>query len=228
MGWFSGFCSWVGDKVKKAANYVKEKAVQAKNWIKDKYNQFTGKDMADKAKRIYEASRKKYDEASSNYKKEVDKYSNSIKKHIESINANKVLIKGTLFVELVRLLELVKEVEISQTFTKEAMNYTAYKPSGLRSQSQIMKIDFDNEPIKNNLKAIFTLATYHLIHGNILMSLRNNVLMLPTFVCAAVLFFKEEWTHKVAVSRTVCITVILYMILRNLPYYPFTLLAPVF
>ena len=73
-----------------------------------------------------------------------------------------------------------------------------------------------------------TRATYHLIHGNILMSLRNNVLMLPTFVCAAVLFFKEEWTHKVAVSRTVCITVILYMILRNLPHYPFTLLAPVF
>ena len=158
MGWFSGFCSWVGDKVKKAANYVKEKAVQAKNWIKDKYNQFTGKDMADKAKRIYEASRKKYDEASSNYKKEVDKYSNSIKKHIESINANKVLIKGTLLVELVMLLELVKEVEIAQTFTKEAMNYTAYKPSGLRSRSQIIKIDFDNEPIKNNLKAIFTLG----------------------------------------------------------------------
>jgi len=158
MGWFSSFCSWVGDKVKKTVNYVKEKAVQAKNWIKDKYNKFTGKDMADKAKRIYEESRKKYDNASSNYKKEVDNYSNEIKKHVESINANKVLIKRTLFVELVKLLECIKEVEISQAFAKEAMNYTAYEPSGLRSQSQIMKIDFDNEPIKNNLKALFTLG----------------------------------------------------------------------
>ena len=50
-----GLCSWFCDKVKKAYNYVKEKAVQAKNWIKDKYNKFTGKDMADKAKEIYKS-----------------------------------------------------------------------------------------------------------------------------------------------------------------------------
>ena len=154
MGFWSGLWDIVTapvKMVKKAASYVKEKVTNV-------YNKFTGKDMADKAKEIYEASRKKYDEASSNYKKEVDKYSNEIKKHIESVNANKVLIKGTLFAELVKLLECIKEVEISQAFSKEAMNYAAYKPSALRSQSQIMKIDFDNEPIKNNLKALFTLG----------------------------------------------------------------------
>ena len=68
--------------VKKVASCVKDAVVTAKDWLKDKYNKFTGKDMADKAKQIYEASRKKYEDASSKYKKEVDKYSNNIKKHI--------------------------------------------------------------------------------------------------------------------------------------------------
>ena len=72
-----------------------------------------------------------------------------------------------------------------------------------------------------------TRATYEMLHGNILASLHNNLLLFPLLITAGMLILRPQWSLKRSVAYTIVIAVILFMILRNLPFYPFTLLAPI-
>ena len=72
-----------------------------------------------------------------------------------------------------------------------------------------------------------TRALYAMLHGNILASLHNNLLLFPLLITAMVLYFHPQWALKRSVAYSIVIAVILFMILRNLPFYPFTLLAPI-
>lgn len=71
-----------------------------------------------------------------------------------------------------------------------------------------------------------TRAMYALLHGNILLSLRNNLMMIPMLITALVISIKPQWGLKRQVAYPVAIIAILFFILRNLPFYPFTLLQP--
>lgn len=71
-----------------------------------------------------------------------------------------------------------------------------------------------------------TRALYEIIHGNIMFSLRNNLLLFPLLITAALLAYRPSWGLKPGVAITVAVTVTGFMLLRNLPFYPFTLLAP--
>ena len=71
-----------------------------------------------------------------------------------------------------------------------------------------------------------TRALYWLLHGKVLLSLRCNLLLLPLAGVLAALYWRPQLGLRRAVAYPVLAAVVLFWILRNLPYCPFTLLAP--
>lgn len=72
-----------------------------------------------------------------------------------------------------------------------------------------------------------TRALHALVHGDVAASLSNNILLIPALVLLAVLLI---WP-RLATNRWVCLTIVVvviaFFVLRNVPFYPFTLLAPI-
>lgn len=71
-----------------------------------------------------------------------------------------------------------------------------------------------------------TRALAALLHGDIAGSLAKNILLIPALICLAVLFVNPKTALNRYFSRTIAVVVIVFFIARNLPWYPFTLLAP--
>ncbi len=71
-----------------------------------------------------------------------------------------------------------------------------------------------------------TRALRALVHGDILLSLRCNILLLPGIAMVFFLFMVPRLSRSRTLCRTVLVIVLLFSILRNLPWAPFTLLAP--
>ena len=71
-----------------------------------------------------------------------------------------------------------------------------------------------------------TRATYCLLHGDLNGVWHYNPFYLPTLVFAASLFFLHKWAGKPVIVRTYIVLLVLFWICRNLPWHPFTLLAP--
>ena len=72
-----------------------------------------------------------------------------------------------------------------------------------------------------------TRALSALLHGDILASLHNNILLIPGGALLIVLIVKPEVSLKRPVAVAIVATVIGFTILRNLPFAPFTCLAPI-
>lgn len=71
------------------------------------------------------------------------------------------------------------------------------------------------------LKAIFT-------EGDFLTALKMNPLLVVGLpILLAVALFRPAWLRRPAVGWALVSLVIAYWVLRNLPWWPFTLLAPV-
>ncbi|OUO81224.1 hypothetical protein B5F53_01230 [Blautia sp. An249] len=78
-----------------------------------------------------------------------------------------------------------------------------------------------------------------LIHGDVFRAFRNNVLLLPAIPIVGWYFFQQYlylvfhkdyiWMPKVSLRTYYLIMLIIlgYWVLRNLPWFPFTLLAPI-
>lgn len=71
-----------------------------------------------------------------------------------------------------------------------------------------------------------TRALAALLHGDIAGSLAKNILLIPGLITLAVLWYKPNAALNRYFSRTILIVVIVFFVARNLPWYPFTLLAP--
>ena len=71
-----------------------------------------------------------------------------------------------------------------------------------------------------------TRATYCLLHGDLNGVWRYNPFYLPTLFFAASLVFLRKWARKPVVVRTYIVFLLLFWVCRNLPWYPFILLAP--
>lgn len=72
-----------------------------------------------------------------------------------------------------------------------------------------------------------TRALSALLHGDIGASLHNNILLIPGGTLLIVLIVKPEVSLKRPVAVAIVATVIGFTILRNLPFAPFTFLAPI-
>ena len=71
-----------------------------------------------------------------------------------------------------------------------------------------------------------TRAYYSLLHGDFGMMMRYNPMLVPfAFVLVALICF-PSLSRDNRVVKSILIVIIAWWILRNLPWYPFTLLAP--
>ena len=72
-----------------------------------------------------------------------------------------------------------------------------------------------------------TRALSAMLHGDVLASLHNNLLLFPLLALIAYLFMKPQTTFKRPVAIAIVAVVVAFTVLRNIPFAPFTYLAPV-
>ncbi len=71
-----------------------------------------------------------------------------------------------------------------------------------------------------------TRALYLLSQGDLAGSLRQNLLLIPAWITIAYLLLKPPKPDSPVFSWSILVVFILFMILRNIPVYPLSLLAP--
>jgi hypothetical protein len=69
-------------------------------------------------------------------------------------------------------------------------------------------------------------ATHLLLHGNVAQAFAMNPLLLVAFPAAVLLKLKSSWAYRPWVAWLSFSTLLLFGVLRNLPYWPFCVLAP--
>lgn len=69
-------------------------------------------------------------------------------------------------------------------------------------------------------------ATHALLHGHVRDAMSLNPLMVLSIPVLGVMFFHPSWVYKRWVPWAAFWILILYGILRNIPVWPFTVLAP--
>ena len=71
-----------------------------------------------------------------------------------------------------------------------------------------------------------TRATFYLLHGDLQGVFRSNLIYLPTILFVVFLLIRPKYLPRPWVVWGLFGMICLFWILRNLPWYPFTLLAP--
>ena len=71
-----------------------------------------------------------------------------------------------------------------------------------------------------------TRAVRALLAGDWVLSLHQNALLLPVTVLLFCLCRRPEWGLRRSVAFGTLTVIVLFWVLRNLPFYPVTLLAP--
>ena len=71
-----------------------------------------------------------------------------------------------------------------------------------------------------------TRAMYALLHLDFPTAFSRNLLLVPTLLLLPFLYASKKMRHSWVVGYTVAGCYIVFTILRNLPWYPFNLLAP--
>ena len=67
---------------------------------------------------------------------------------------------------------------------------------------------------------------YALLHLDFPTAFSRNLLLVPTLLLLPFLYASKKMRHSWVVGYTVAGCYIVFTILRNLPWYPFNLLAP--
>ena len=71
-----------------------------------------------------------------------------------------------------------------------------------------------------------TRAVHTLLHGHPLKSMRYNAILLPGTICALLIWKYPQLQCNKPFALTIAVIFVLFFIFRNIPCYPFTLLAP--
>lgn len=71
-----------------------------------------------------------------------------------------------------------------------------------------------------------TRALHALLHGDFAAALSHNLLMVPMGLTLLALLLRPRLASNHALCLTLALLVTLFFVARNLPWYPFTLLAP--
>ena len=70
-------------------------------------------------------------------------------------------------------------------------------------------------------------AFYAFLHGNILQALSKNIILFPVLLLLILFQIKPDIARKKVTCHIILWGTVMYWILRNVPYFPFTLLQPV-
>ncbi|MBR6471991.1 MAG: DUF2752 domain-containing protein [Victivallales bacterium] len=71
-----------------------------------------------------------------------------------------------------------------------------------------------------------TRALYALLHFDFATAFSHNVLFVPTLLLIVAMAVSKKLRHSEHIGYIVVVSYFLFMLLRNLPWYPCTLLAP--
>ena len=71
-----------------------------------------------------------------------------------------------------------------------------------------------------------TRAAFYLLHGDVPGVFRSNPIFLPTIVFVVLMILNPKTAQRPVIVWCYVVLLFLFWILRNLPWYPFTLLAP--
>lgn len=149
----------VAERVTEAAKTVKQKVTNVfttvVNKIKDGWDEFTGRKKFNEAKERYNKLDIKYNEKNNAYKTRVAAYSDAITQIVNNINAEKKYIINTLFV---RMKNVLSKIKYDNKFSLEYFKMPNTKVEALRKTDDLFLIDFDKNPIKTTLQAIFSLG----------------------------------------------------------------------
>lgn len=159
-----GLFGFVRKKVRCAGEKVKELGAKAINAVKtvttNMWNVYTGKDKYEKAKQLYEDISRKYNEKQEQFHSELEKYVAKIEAHVTAINSSKEKIKTDLFVQMAKKMANIKDINVSGVFTVEEFLPNKVSFDGIRTKSELFKIDFDKHKFKTTIQAYFTLGFY--------------------------------------------------------------------
>lgn len=72
-----------------------------------------------------------------------------------------------------------------------------------------------------------TRALFSLLHGDLMSSLHNNLLLIPCGLTVVLLIVKKDLSPNRYTAIVIVAVLVVFMILRNIPCMPFTLLAPI-
>lgn len=180
MGMFGGFvkslcnkakscASSVVDGVKRVGNYVGEKIVQGKKYvvenvknIKTKVSntvaRWSGKEEADKAKELYAKIERKFNEEKRAYDANVEKYTARIKDHVYNINFHKERINSELLPAFRKAIDKFWQYNLPESLQTEEYTVENLKVEEMRSKSELISIDWDENYWTNTIKAVFTLG----------------------------------------------------------------------
>lgn len=164
-----GFFSWIGSKVEKVkekasrvVNTVKEKAYEVGRAVKEKasnmWGTISGKKIAEEAKAMYRKARELYEGEKLRYEKEVEIKTKAINEKIEKINAYKQKAFTKYVKEYIDIASKITSFNLESEATLEKEFKLATRELKMKSESSVMKIDFDRNRFKANLMAVFTLG----------------------------------------------------------------------
>lgn len=164
FGWVKNIGSAIVDTVKNVAGKVRDK-------VKDVYHKFTGQETADKAKQLYEETKEKYERELKLYNNSRDSCIDEINTLVEDINSYKQKFMNISLKRYIDILKKIRDAAIESQELLEKANIKNINLSEMKAIEQVIKIDFQKDTFKNNMKAIFTLG--FLTRGQARESLEN-------------------------------------------------------
>ncbi|MBU2024929.1 MAG: DNA repair protein [Gammaproteobacteria bacterium] len=157
--------SWGAKLIKKAvkavANVVTSAVKSVKKTCSKVWNAFTGKHYTDEAESILDEAKLFYEQEEVQYKAEVQKMSAMVECKISHINACKEDIYDTHFQRFISVASrlhnvTVKGIPFEELFDESVLEVKNLQ--GVRTRSDIIKIDFDNMSIWQTAAMILTLG----------------------------------------------------------------------
>lgn len=155
-----GFFGWIGRKAKAVVNAYVDTLSATGRTLTNGYKTFTGQATFEKADRMYDEIKSRFEEHRRYFEKEVDSISSEIDRHVKSINRSKMVIKTELFPAFANKMRCLKDIPVSDNYLKEYFLGTSLKVDTIKAKADLYLIDFKRNPFKNNALAIVSLGFY--------------------------------------------------------------------
>lgn len=157
-----GFFSWIGGKVssgiKKAKEVVSNAASKVKETASNMWSSFTGEKVAKEAKERLEAAKARFAARKKEFDQRVEEIVGKVNRMLEEVNNKKNYVFEYLLKEYGEITKRIMNLNITSTPYLDKEFTASYNMELTRLRKQVIKIDFDQNRVKNNLKAIFTLG----------------------------------------------------------------------
>ena len=166
FGWLRSACScvWgavkaVGRGVAKCAKAVVSGDKKVGAVIYSGWKKFTGQDVAEEAERRLAALEEKTRQRQSEFEARMAELSGKINHAIDEINECRAELNGAVFPRFRMLMDNFRRVPVGCVLNEKHVRVKVTCDT-VRGREELMKIDFVNHPILNNLAAVFTLGFF--------------------------------------------------------------------